>query len=177
MLHVALYQPVIPPNTGSVARQCVGMCSHLHLIGPVQFDVGASAARRAGLDHWGDLDLTEHPDPDAFLRWLDGRVPWLVTKHGTIRYDQGGYRDEDVLVFGSELHGLPQTWHERWPDRTIYVPILGPVRSYNLANTVSMVLGQASLIAGLFDGEHTIRQTSGCDSLNALADPRSTKPT
>ena len=160
MIHVALYQPVIPPNTGNVARQCVGMGSQLHLIGPLDFDVGAKAARRAGLDYWEHLDLVEHGDPDAFLEWLDGREPWLVTKHGTIRYDRGGYRDGDVLVFGSELHGLPKSWHDRWPNRTIYVPMLGPVRSYNLANTVSLVLGQASLTAGIFDQDIDVAHAS-----------------
>ena len=151
MLHVALYQPVIPPNTGSVARQCVGMGSQLHLIGPIRFDVSAKAARRAGLDYWKHLDLVEHADPEAFLRWLDGRTPWLVSKFGSLRYDRASYREGDVLVFGSELHGLPDTWRRQWCQRVIYVPIMGPIRSYNLANTVSLVLGQACVTAGLFD--------------------------
>ena len=75
----------------------------------------------------------------------------MVTKHGSVRYDQAGYCDEDVLLFGSELHGLPDAWRKRWSDRTIYVPILGSVRSYNLANTVSLILGHVSLETGIFD--------------------------
>ena len=175
MIHVALYQPVIPPNTGNVARQCVGMSSRLHLIGPMRFDVSDTAARRAGLDHWEHLDLVEHADPDAFLTWLDGREPWLITKHGGVRYDQGGYRDGDVLVFGSELHGLPETWHKRWPSRTVYVPILGPVRSYNLGNTVSIVLAQASLTAGLFDRHVNVLHTEQPTAPNPSADGLSSK--
>ncbi len=151
MLHVVLYQPAIPPNTGNIARQCVGMCSKLHLIGPLCFNVDAKAARRAGLDYWDDVDLVQHAAPDAFFNWLGQRTPWLVSKYGRVRYDQVPYQDEDVLVFGSELHGLPSTWHQRWPDRGVYVPILGPIRSYNLANTVSIVLAQASLKANIFD--------------------------
>ena len=157
MLHVALYQPVIPPNTGNIARQCVGMQSKLHLIGPLRFDVSAKAVRRAGLDYWDHLELEEHADGDAFLNWLGPRAPWLVSKHGPLRYDQAPYQDEDVLVFGSELHGLPETWHQRWPDRVVHVPILGPVRSYNLANTVSLVLAQANVTAGLFDQHEKTR--------------------
>jgi len=156
MLHVALYQPEIPPNTGNIARQCVGMASRLHLIGPLRFDVSDKAARRAGLDYWEHLDLVEHANPESFLQWLGGRSPWLVSKLGSVRYDQPSFRDEDVLVFGSELSGLPPAWRKQWFRRTLYVPILGPVRSYNLANTVSLVLAQASLKAGIFDKEPAV---------------------
>jgi tRNA (cytidine/uridine-2'-O-)-methyltransferase len=79
------------------------------------------------------------------------REPWLVTRHGGIRYDKPEYQDEDVLVFGSETKRLPQSWIDRWPRRTVYVPILGKIRNYNLANTVSVVLAHASLKAGIYD--------------------------
>jgi len=151
LLHVVLYQPEIPPNTGNISRQCVGMNAHLHLIEPLGFDLSKSAVRRAGLDHWEDLRLTVHKGPDEFLEWLGSRSPWLVTKHGRTRYDTPGYSNEDVLVFGSETRGLPKEWLERWPKQTVYVPILGKVRSYNLANTVSLVLAHASLKSGLYD--------------------------
>ncbi|MFP4222800.1 MAG: tRNA (cytidine(34)-2'-O)-methyltransferase [Phycisphaeraceae bacterium] len=151
MLHVALYQPTIPPNTGNVSRQCVGMGAVMHLIGPHALDLSSGAVRRAGLDHWNDLTLIEHETPEAFEKWLDGREPWLVTKFGELRYDQPAYRDGDVLVFGNELTGIPPAWHARWPDRRLRIPIRGPVRSYNLSNTVAMVLSQASLKSGLFD--------------------------
>ena len=65
--------------------------------------------------------------------------------------DRPGYLDEDILVFGSETKGLPQSWIDRWPERTVYVPILGKIRNYNLANTVSVVLAHASLKAGIYD--------------------------
>jgi len=151
MLHVVLYHPTIPPNTGNIARQCVGMQCRLHLVGPLRFDLSSKAVRRAGLDYWDHVDLVEHADPEAFLRWLDGRSPWLVSKYGHMRYDKPIYSDEDILVFGSELKGLPSSWYRRWPDRTIHVPILGPIRSYNLANTVSLVLGQVCIKAGIYD--------------------------
>ena len=80
MLHVALFQPIIPPNTGNIARQCVGMGAALHLIGPLGFDLSDKAVRRAGLDYWEHLDLTVHEDREAFLDWLGDREPWLVTK-------------------------------------------------------------------------------------------------
>ncbi|MEX0654283.1 MAG: tRNA (cytidine(34)-2'-O)-methyltransferase [Phycisphaeraceae bacterium] len=152
MLHVALYQPMIPPNTGATARQCVGMRARLHLIGPHPIDLSDHAVKRAGLDYWPHLMLTEHASPEAFVAWLEqtNRRPWLVTKFATQRYDRAGYADEDVLVFGNEQTGLPEAWHERWADRRVAVPILGAVRSYNLANTVAMVLAQACSTAGLY---------------------------
>lgn len=150
MLHVVLYQPEIPPNTGNISRQCVGMNACLHLIGPTGFDLSDSAVRRAGLDHWGQLDLTIHSSPDEFLKWLGDRKPWLVTKRGKVRYDMPDYADEDILVFGSETRGLPEAWLIKWPDRTVYIPILGNIRSYNLANTAGIVLAQACLNAGLY---------------------------
>ena len=149
MLEVALYQPSIPPNTGNIARQCVGMRARLHLIGPLGFDIDDKALRRAGLDYWKHLDLTLHETPDAFLDWLGDRRCWLVSKHGQLRYDQPDYQDGDVLIFGNELDGVPADW--RRPDRTLYIPILGPVRSYNLSNAVALVLAQASLKAGRYD--------------------------
>lgn len=149
--HVVLYQPEIPPNTGNIARQCVGMDARLHLVGPLTIDISKKAVRRAGLDYWDELMLTVHDRPEAFLDWLGDRDPWLVTKHGTLRYDRASYEPESILVFGRETTGLPVAWRERWFDRTLQVPILGKIRSYNLANTVSVILAQASLNTGIYD--------------------------
>ena len=125
MLHVALYQPKIPPNTGNIARQCVGMDAVLHLIGPIEFDLSDHAVKRAGLDYWPHLELIQHPDPEACVVWLDGRIPWLITKNGKTRYDQAVYQEDDIILFGNELAGLPQAWHRRWPNRGVFIPILG----------------------------------------------------
>lgn len=153
MLHVALFQPSIPPNTGNIARQCVGMKARLHLIGPCAFDLSDHAVKRAGLDYWPHLDLVKYDSPEAFADWLlqHGREPWVVTKFGDKRYDRVAYADEDVLLFGNEIQGLPTDWHDRYPERRILIPMLGQVRSYNLSNAVALVLGQAMSSAGLYD--------------------------
>ncbi len=150
MLNIALFQPEIPPNTGNIARQCVGMQARLHLIGPLGFGISDKAVKRAGLDYWPHLQLVQHPNPPAFLDWLGPRPPWLITKHGATRYDRAAWRDEDVLLFGSETRGLPPEWRQRWADHCLYIPMPGPVRSYNLSNAVALVLAQSSLAAGLF---------------------------
>jgi len=142
MLHVALWQPVIPQNVGNIARTCVGMNAHLHVVGPTIIDFDSKAVKRAGLDYWDDLAFTLHPTPEAFLGWLakEGKTPWLITKHGTARFDEPAYADESVFLFGSEREGLPPEIHARWPGRGVSIPIPGQVRSYNLGNTVAIML-------------------------------------
>jgi tRNA (cytidine/uridine-2'-O-)-methyltransferase len=151
MLHVVLYQPEIPPNTGNIARQCVGMNAGLHIIGPINMDLSSSAVKRAGLDYWDQLDLTFHKQADDFLAWLGDRKPWLVSKHGILRFDYADYSDGDILIFGNEITGLPEQWLSRWISRAVYIPMSGNIRSYNLANTASIVLAHASLKSGMYD--------------------------
>ena len=151
MLHVVLYKPEIPPNTGNIARQCVGMNACLHIIGPINMDLSSSAVKRAGLDYWDQLELIFHKQKDDFLSWLGDRKPWLVSKHGKLRYDMADYSDGDVLIFGNEITGLPVKWLSRWSDRTVYVPMIGKIRSYNLANTAGIVLAHASLKSGIYN--------------------------
>lgn len=150
-MHVVLYQPKIPPNTGNIARQCVGMNAKLHIVGPIEFDLSEHAVKRAGLDYWRHLDLTSHASEAHFLEWLGPRRPWLVTKFGHVRYDLAGYVNDNVLIFGNEITGLPEALLHRWPDRTVFIPMLGPVRSYNLSNAVAIVLAQACLNAKVYD--------------------------
>jgi len=150
MLHVALYQPLIPPNTGNIARQCVGMGAQLHLIEPCAFDLSDHAVKRAGLDYWPHLQLTRHATPEHFLQWLGDRTPWLITTRGTTRYDHAAFADGDVLLFGNETGGLPEARHARWPGRGVTIPMPGKVRSYNLSNAAAIVLAQAMSRAGLY---------------------------
>jgi tRNA (cytidine/uridine-2'-O-)-methyltransferase len=152
MLHVALYHPAIPQNTGNIARTTVGLNATLHLIHPMSFQLDEHKVRRAGLDYWPHVRLIEHADDDAFLHWLADPAadpphepqPWLVTKFGNLRVDQPAYRDGDVLILGNENTGLPDPWHTRWPDRRITLPMpgspTGNVRSYNLASAAAVAL-------------------------------------
>jgi tRNA (cytidine/uridine-2'-O-)-methyltransferase len=151
-MDLVLFQPQIPGNTGTIGRMCVGLDAALHVIGPCAFDFSDKAVRRAGLDHWPDLRLTRHDDPAAFLLWLGDRQPWLVSKFGRLRYDAPAYRSDDIIVLGNEVRGLPPSWHERWSERCVHLPILGPVRSFNLANVAAVVLTQAKLASGAFAG-------------------------
>ena len=164
MLHLVLYHPAIPQNTGNIARTTVGFGAHLHLIHPMKFEITEHAVKRAGLDYWPSVRLTEHLSDEAFLAWLDqhqqtrasqGKTsggPWLITKFGGVRYDRAPYADGDVIILGNENTGLPEAWHDRWPDHTVYVPMPGPpeagvenIRSFNVANVAAIVLAQATV--------------------------------
>jgi tRNA (cytidine/uridine-2'-O-)-methyltransferase len=151
MLNIVLYQPSIPPNTGNIGRLCVGMNANLHLIGPLEMDLSSQAVRRAGLDYWPNLNLTVHSTPDEFLVWLSEREPWLITKFGETRFDAAPYQKDDVLILGNEVKGLPEDWLKRWEHRCIYIPVLGEIRCYNLANAAAIVIAQASVTAGIFE--------------------------
>ncbi|MEM8495753.1 MAG: tRNA (cytidine(34)-2'-O)-methyltransferase [Planctomycetota bacterium] len=164
MLQVVLYHPAIPQNTGNIARTTVGFGAHLHLIHPMKFEISDHTVQRAGLDYWPSVTLTEHENEDAFLAWLQrhqeacGAAVWLITKFGDLRFDRATYGPDDVLIFGNENTGLPDAWHERYkPHRQrdsrggrLEIPMPGPpdgkpnIRSYNVANTVAIVLATAT---------------------------------
>jgi tRNA (cytidine/uridine-2'-O-)-methyltransferase len=140
-LHVALMHPEIPGNTGNIGRLCHGIGATLHLVHPLGFDTDNKAARRAGLDYWSDLDRVEHENEEAFLRWADGRNVHLFTTSGEASFTSVDFKDGDVLLFGSESKGVPDYMMERF-NRYI-IPMPGPIRSLNLANSVAIVSYEA----------------------------------
>ncbi len=141
-LHVVLFQPEIPPNTGNVGRLCLGVGARLHLVHPIGFSLDQKAVRRAGLDYWRHVDLHEHADPAAFQAWARGRRLFLYSTRGGRRYTEALHREGDVLVFGCESRGLPRSMVEeagawRLPLRS------ERVRSLNLSNAVAVVVYHA----------------------------------
>ncbi len=145
-MHVALYHPSIPPNTGNIGRLCVGMGCELHIIGPCPFDFSDKSLRRAGLDYWPHLTWTLYENEDEFLAWMNDRKPWLVSKFGDQCYTDPTYTDDDIIILGNEVTGIPDAWHQRWPDRVINIPIRGNVRSYNLGNAAAIVVSHALFV-------------------------------
>lgn len=141
-VHVALYHPEIPPNTGNAGRLCVAVGGVLHVVHPIPFQMDEKAVRRAGLDYWKHVRLVEHADEAAFWRWAEGRRVHLFSSHGQAPYTAVRYRRGDVLLFGRETVGLP-------PDlvaaRGAYrIPMEeGPIRSLNLSNAVAVVVYEA----------------------------------
>lgn len=142
-MHIALIEPEIPGNTGSIGRVCVGTGSPLHLVGKLGFSIDEAAVRRAGLDYWHKVQLRRHDDVDALMAATPGQRLWFLSAHGTLRYDQVTYAVDDILVFGGESRGLDRRITERFADQVLYVPTNGEIRSLNLANCATAVLYEA----------------------------------
>jgi len=144
LLHVALLEPEIPPNTGNIARLCVATGSTLHLIGRLGFQLDDRTLRRAGLDYWPDVQLRRHATLADFEAALAGAPLYCFTARTGRPYTQAAYQDGDVLLFGSESHGLPAGLLAQHAERTLVIPMpTGKVRSLNLATAVGIVLYEA----------------------------------
>jgi len=140
-LNIVLMHPEIPGNTGNIGRLCHGIGATLHLVHPLGFDIDNKAARRAGLDYWSELDLVEHENKGAFVEWAKGRNVHLFTTTGEAPYTSAVFSDGDVLLFGAESKGVPTEIMEMY-NRFI-IPMPGPIRSLNLANSVAIVAYEA----------------------------------
>ena len=139
-LHIALIEPEIPPNTGNVARLCAATGCRLHLVEPLGFSIGDKALKRAGLDYWHLVDLVVHPSLDAFLEATADRTRWPLSTRATRTYAEAPFASGDVLVFGKETKGLPQSLLDAHPETTLRVPMRPQsVRSINLSTTVGIV--------------------------------------
>jgi tRNA (cytidine/uridine-2'-O-)-methyltransferase len=140
-MHVVLYQPEIPPNTGSVARLCAATLTPLHLIEPLGFEIDDKHLKRAGLDYWEFVDLRVHKSWDEFLRQSPGQRLLFFSKKASQSYTQACYAEHDYLVFGPETRGLPEEWLAIHMELAYRIPMMGTgVRSLNLSNAVSIVL-------------------------------------
>jgi tRNA (cytidine/uridine-2'-O-)-methyltransferase len=140
-LHLVLFQPEIPPNTGNCGRLAVGLGLRLHVVHPIPFRMDEKAVRRAGLDYWRHVDLQEHATPEAFWAWAEGRRLHGYTTRATRPFTAASHAAGDVLIFGCETRGLPAHEVARLEEHhaTWRIPMTGPIRSLNLANAVSVV--------------------------------------
>src|SRR5581483_6506885 len=144
MLHVALWEPEIPPNTGNIARLCAATGVSLHLIGRLGFRLDDRSLRRAGLDYWPAVDVHRHCTMADFHAAMASVRVFTLSAHATIKYTAPRYQDGDCLLFGSESHGLPASVLQAAPERALTIPMPGgKVRSLNLATAVGIVLFEA----------------------------------
>lgn len=144
LFHTILVEPEIPNNTGNIGRICVGTQSHLHLIEPLGFEINDKQLRRAGLDYWPHLDWSRHQNWQKFLSSEEkpSRLIYFSTKakHNLFDFD---FQLGDGFVFGKETKGLDESLLQAEGAIAVKIPMLGPIRSHNLANSVSIVLYEA----------------------------------
>jgi len=144
MLHVALYEPEIPPNTGNIARLCAATHTPLHIVGVTGFKMDDRTLKRAGLDYWAEVELYRHVDLDALHQNLpESRFLYLTTKSKR-PYTDFIYSPGDCLIFGPETRGLPPALLDANQDHCLTIPMPNrKVRSLNLSNSVAIVLYHA----------------------------------
>jgi tRNA (cytidine/uridine-2'-O-)-methyltransferase len=147
LLHVVLYQPEIPPNTGNIGRTCVAVGAKLWMVKPLGFRIDEKELRRAGLDYWPHLDYEVVENWHELAEKLAapiraGRI-WLLTKTATQSYANASFQAGDVLVFGSESSGLPEELRREYAAQTLRVPMRSQVRSLNLSATAALVMYEA----------------------------------
>lgn len=143
MLNIVLVEPEIPNNTGNIGRLCVGTESRLHLIHPFGFVINDKNLNRSGLDYWVNLDVTEYQN---VAEWMDqikdkSRV-FLLSSHAEKSIYEAQFQDGDWLVFGKESVGLSQDVLAQFENH-LTIPMSGLIRSFNIANSVAFVVGEA----------------------------------
>ncbi|MFN3189829.1 MAG: tRNA (cytidine(34)-2'-O)-methyltransferase [Aureliella sp.] len=149
-LHVVLYQPEIPPNTGNIGRSCVALGAKLWLVRPLGFRLDSSQIKRSGMDYWNDLDVETVDSWDDLMTKLPTQRLWLLTKFGTKNHFDADFQHGDALVFGSESNGLPNVIHEQYQEQRLVIPMPGPVRCLNLATSAGIVMYEAVRQMNLF---------------------------
>ncbi len=146
MLHIILYEPEIPQNTGNIGRLCAITRSRLHLIHPLGFKINDRHLKRSGMDYWHTLDLHHHDDWEHFLKCKERpQKIWLFTTKASPFFWDVGFSDGDGLLFGNEGSGCPQSIH-LWVGEEHRVTIPQPnseLRSLNLSTSVGIATYEA----------------------------------
>jgi tRNA (cytidine/uridine-2'-O-)-methyltransferase len=145
-IHVVLYQPEIPANTGNIARTCAATGTTLHLIRPLGFSTDDKMLKRAGLDYWEHVEIIYHDSLEEFFQTYSEGQFYFLTKFGQKPHSIFDYSntDEDhFFVFGRETTGLPKEVIEANMERCLRIPMNGNVRSLNLSNTAAILIYEA----------------------------------
>lgn len=145
-MKLVLVTPEIPYNTGAIGRTCLALDLELILIKPYGFSIEEKAVRRAGMDYWQHVNLSEYDNWDSFLseRNPPRESLYFFEDFGAQSVFTPNYQQDAYLVFGCESKGLPATVLDGMDDRVFHLPMRNPlVRSLNLANTATAVIYQA----------------------------------
>ncbi|GBG94602.1 RNA methyltransferase [Ligilactobacillus salitolerans] len=146
--HIALFEPLMPANTGNIARTCAGTNTELHLIKPLGFSTDDKYLKRAGLDYWEHVKITYHENLVEFIESIpDLEQLYLVSKFADHAYTDVDYSDQTkdhYFLFGKETTGLPQPLMQQYPDKCIRIPQNDEhIRALNLSNSAAIVIYEA----------------------------------
>ena len=145
-LHVVLFEPEIPANTGNIGRTCLATDTKLHLIHPLGFSTEDKAVRRAGLDYWKNVDIEEHQSiVDLYDKFPEGKFYYIEnfgTKHYT-DFDFSNPKEDLFFVFGKESTGIPKDLLVGKEDQCLRIHMNDKVRSLNLSNTAAIIIYEA----------------------------------
>ena len=143
MLNIVLHEPEIHYNTGNIARTCACTGARLHLIKPYGFEITDRHLKRAGLDYWHFLDITEYENlEDFYVRNPGARIHYASTKAKRV-HSEALFKDGDYIMFGKESRGLPESLLERNYDMCLRIPMIKDARSLNLSNSAAVVIYEA----------------------------------
>ncbi|WP_026675102.1 tRNA (uridine(34)/cytosine(34)/5-carboxymethylaminomethyluridine(34)-2'-O)-methyltransferase TrmL [Alkalihalobacterium bogoriense] len=145
-LHIVLYQPEIPANTGNIARTCAGTNTSLHLIRPLGFSTEDKMLKRAGCDYWPNVKIHYYDSVNELFETFPEGQFYFIETVGTKNYSEFDYSDKtkDIFfVFGRETTGLPKELLEDKKDACLRIPQTDKVRSLNVSNTAAIVIYEA----------------------------------
>ncbi|WP_209124251.1 tRNA (uridine(34)/cytosine(34)/5-carboxymethylaminomethyluridine(34)-2'-O)-methyltransferase TrmL [Alkalihalobacillus sp. BA299] len=145
-LHIVLYQPEIPANTGNIARTCAGTNTSLHLIRPLGFSTDDKMLKRAGCDYWPNVKIHYYDSMDELFAKFPNGLFYFIETVGTKNYSEFDYSDatKDIFfVFGRETTGLPKQLLEERKEYCLRIPQTENIRSLNLSNTAAIVIYEA----------------------------------
>lgn len=143
MLNIVLVEPEIPNNTGNIGRLCVGTGNRLHLIHPFGFEINDKNLKRSGLDYWVHLDWFQYQNVAEWISQIpDKSRVFLFSSHAETSYYEAEFREGDWLVFGKESVGLSEAVLSQFENH-LTIPMSDKIRSYNIANSVAFVVGEA----------------------------------
>ncbi|HOP73786.1 MAG TPA: tRNA (uridine(34)/cytosine(34)/5-carboxymethylaminomethyluridine(34)-2'-O)-methyltransferase TrmL [Bacillota bacterium] len=142
-MHIVLYQPEIPQNTGNIARLCAATQVELHLIEPFAFIWDDKRMKRAGLDYWHLVTVQRHLTFEAYREKYPNQRLFYATTKASKSYAEINFTPNDSIVFGPESRGLPDHILSLQPEHNIRIPMFREARSLNLSNSVAIILYEA----------------------------------
>ena len=150
-MNIVLLEPEIPENTGNIGRTCVAAGACLHLIRPFGFILNEKGIKRAGLDYWDKLNVSDYVNYKDFMEKNPAARLWYATTKAEKTYVQADFKKDDFIMFGKESAGIPDEILVENRERCIRIPMLEEERSLNLSNSVAVILYEALRQTG-FEG-------------------------